>query len=198
MRVFISTQLNSIMMASDISEKTTMNELQELIPGSRRALFAKYHIGGCQSCGFDDSETIAEVCQRNDNLPVNEVLEHLRTSADHDKKIQIEPKDLKSKIEDTNNEIHLLDIRSREEFDATRIEGAQILTAELQQEALGKWDKGTSVIIIDHAGDRSLDVAAFFIGHGMKNVLALAGGIDAYAREVDPSIPRYRIEIEAD
>jgi len=32
----------------------------------------------------------------------------------------------------------------------------------------------------------------------MKNVLALAGGIDAYAQEVDPSIPRYRIEIEAD
>jgi predicted sulfurtransferase len=43
-----------------------------------------------------------------------------------------------------------------------------------------------------------LDIAAFFIGHGMKNVLALAGGIDAYAQEVDPSIPRYRIEIEAD
>ena len=85
-------------MASDISEKTTMSELQELIPGSRRALFAKYHIGGCQSCGFDDSETIAEVCQRNDNLPVNEVLDHLQTSADHDKKIQINPKDLISKI----------------------------------------------------------------------------------------------------
>ena len=185
-------------MASDISEKTTMSELQELIPGSRRALFAKYHIGGCQSCGFDDSEPIAEVCQRNDNLPVNEVLDHLQTSADHDKKIQINPKDLKSKIEDTNNKIHLLDIRSREEFEAARIEGSQILTAELQQEALGKWDKDTSIIIIDHSGDRSLDVTAFFIGHGMKNVLALNGGIDAYAKGVDPSIPRYRIEIESD
>jgi rhodanese-related sulfurtransferase len=198
MRVFISTQLNSIMMTSDISEQTTMGELQELVPGSRRALFTKYHIGGCQSCGFDDSETIAEVCQRNGNLPVNEILDHLRTSADHDKKIQIQPKSLKSEIEDTNNEIHLLDIRSREEFEATRIEGTRILTAELQQEALGKWDKNTSIVIIDHVGDRSLDIAAFFIGHGMKNVLALAGGIDAYAQEVDPSIPRYRIEIEAD
>tara|TARA_B110001454_G_C12691565_1_gene422532 strand:+ start:573 stop:1133 length:561 start_codon:yes stop_codon:yes gene_type:complete len=186
------------MMTSDISEQTTMGELQELVPGSRRALFTKYHIGGCQSCGFDDSETIAEVCQRNDNLPVNEILDHLRTSADHDKKIQIQPKSLKSEIEDTNNEIHLLDIRSREEFEATRIEGTRILTAELQQEALGKWDKDTSIVIIDHVGDRSLDIAAFFIGHGMKNVLALAGGIDAYAQEVDPSIPRYRIEIEAD
>lgn len=198
MRVFISTQLNSIMMSADISENTTMGQLQELIPGSRRALFAKYHIGGCQSCGFNDSETIAEVCQRNDNLPVNEVLDHLRTSADHDKKIQIHPETLKSEIEDPNNKVHLLDIRSREEFEAAHIVGSQILTAELQQEALGKWDKDTLIIIIDHAGDRSLDVAAFFIGHGMKNVLALAGGIDAYAQEVDSSIPRYRIEIEAD
>ena len=187
-----------VLLGPIVSEKTTMGELQELVPGSRRALFAKYHIGGCQSCGFDDSETIAEVCQRNNNLPVNEILDHLRTSADHDKKIQIQPKSLKSEIEDTNNKIHLLDIRSREEFEAARIEGTQILTAELQQEALGKWDKDTAIVIIDHSGNRSLDIASFFIGHGMKNVLALAGGIDAYAQEVDSSIPRYRIEIEAD
>lgn len=54
-------------MASDISEKTTMSNLQELIPGSRRVPFAKYHIGECLSCESDDTETIAEVCQRNRN-----------------------------------------------------------------------------------------------------------------------------------
>ena len=54
-------------MASDISEKTTMGNLQELIPGSRRAPFAKYHIGECQGRGFGNTETIAEVCQRNRN-----------------------------------------------------------------------------------------------------------------------------------
>ena len=108
-------------MSADISENTTMGQLQELIPGSRRALFAKYHIGGCQSCGFTDSETIAEVCQRNENLPVNEVLDHLRTSADHDRKIQIQPETLKSAIDDPGKNIHLLDIRSREEFEAARI-----------------------------------------------------------------------------
>ena len=72
------------------------------------------------------------------------------------------------------------------------------MTADLQQEALGNWDKETRTIIIDHAGDRSLDVAAFFIGHGMNRTVALGGGIDAYSREVDSSIPRYRIEIESD
>ena len=57
MRVFINAQLNSMQSNPKISAETTMKQLQELMPGARRALFAKYHIGGCQSCGFDDSET---------------------------------------------------------------------------------------------------------------------------------------------
>ena len=198
MRVFINAQLNSMQSNPKISAETTMKQLQELMPGARRALFAKYHIGGCQSCGFDDSETIGEVCKRNEDLPVDDVLKHLSSSAEHDQKIQINPSDLKKELDQENKDIKLLDIRSREEFEAVKIPGSEIMTADLQQEALGKWDKKTRTIIIDHTGDRSLDVAAFFIGHGLNRTVALAGGIDAYSKEVDPNIPRYRIEIEPD
>ena len=59
-------------------------------------------------------------------------------------------------------------------------------------------NKETRTVIIDHTGERSLDVAAFFIGHGLNRTVALAGGIDNYSKEVDSSIPRYRIEIEPD
>ena len=198
MRVFINAQLNSMQSNPKISAETTMKQLQELMPGARRALFAKYHIGGCQSCGFDDSETIGEVCKRNEDLPVDDVLKHLSSSAEHDQKIQINPSDLKKELDQENTDIKLLDIRSREEFEAVKIPGSEIMTADLQQEALGKWGKETRTIIIDHTGDRSLDVAAFFIGHGLNRTVALAGGIDAYSKEVDPNIPRYRIEIEPD
>ena len=198
MRVFINAQLNSMQSNPKISAETTMKQLQELMPGARRALFAKYHIGGCQSCGFDDSETIGEVCKRNEDLSVDDVLKHLSSSAEHDQKIQINPSDLKKELDQEDTDIKLLDIRSREEFEAVKIPGSEIMTADLQQEALGKWDKETRTIIIDHTGDRSLDVAAFFIGHGLKKTVALAGGIDAYSKEVDPNIPRYRIEIEPD
>lgn len=198
MRVFINAQLNSMQSNPKISAETTMKQLQELMPGARRALFAKYHIGGCQSCGFDDSETIGEVCKRNEDLPVDDVLKHLSSSAEHDQKIQINPTELKKELDQENADIKLLDIRSREEFEAVKIPGSEIMTADLQQEALGKWDKETRTIIIDHTGDRSLDVAAFFIGHGLNRTVALAGGIDAYSKEVDPNIPRYRIEIEPD
>ena len=198
MRVFINAQHNSMQSDPKINAETTMKQLQELMPGARRALFAKYHIGGCQSCGFDDDETIEEVCKRNENLPVNEVIEHLLLSSEHDQKIQISPRDLKDELDQADEEIKLLDIRSREEVEAVKIEGSQIMTNELQQEALGKWNKETRTIIIDHTGDRSLDVAAFFIGHGLNRTVALAGGIDNYSKEVDSSIPRYRIEIEPD
>jgi len=198
MRVFINAQLNSMQSNPKISAETTMKQLQELMPGARRALFAKYHIGGCQSCGFDDSETIGDVCKRNEDLPVDDVLKHLSSSAEHDQKIQINPTDLKKELDQEDTDIKLLDIRSREEFEAVKIPGSEIMTADLQQEALGKWDKETRTIIIDHTGDRSLDVTAFFIGHGLNRTVALAGGIDAYSKEVDPNIPRYRIEIEPD
>ena len=198
MRVFINAQLNSMQSNPKISAETTMKQLQELMPGARRALFAKYHIGGCQSCGFDDSETIGDVCKRNEDLPVDDVLKHLSSSAEHDQKIQINPTDLKKELDQEDTDIKLLDIRSREEFEAVKIPGSEIMTADLQQEALGKWGKETRTIIIDHTGDRSLDVAAFFIGHGLNRTVALAGGIDAYSKEVDPNIPRYRIEIEPD
>jgi rhodanese-related sulfurtransferase len=183
------------MSKTSITGSTTMADLQSALPGARRALFARYHIGGCQSCGFEDGETLASVCERNEGLPVAEVITHLEESDAHDRSIQITPDDLKSKI-DAGADLKLLDIRSREEFEAVKIAGSELLTAELQQQAFGTWGSDAEVVIIDHSGDRSLDATAFFIGHGLNHTRSLAGGIDAFAKNVDTSLPRYRIEIE--
>ena len=59
----------------------TMGELVSHFPGAQRALFRAYHIGGCSSCGFKPDETLSEVCARNDNLPVGEVIETLKPEA---------------------------------------------------------------------------------------------------------------------
>jgi rhodanese-related sulfurtransferase len=48
--------------------------------------------------------------------------------------------------------------------------------------------------VCDHQGRLALDAAAFFLGHGFKEVRCLRGGIDAWAQEVDPKIRRYRLE----
>ena len=76
-----------------LSGETTMGELLQLYPGAQRALFAKYHIGGCQSCGFSPGETVAQLCARNENIPVAEFLEHVHASHNADSKIQISPQE---------------------------------------------------------------------------------------------------------
>ena len=85
----------------------------------------------------------------------------------------------------------LLDVRTREEFDAVNIDGSILMDQEKMQEILGHWDKEELFAIVDHQGKQGLDAASFFLGHGFKNVRCLRGGIDAWSAHVDPSVPRY-------
>ena len=171
----------------------TMRELLLQFPGAQRALFRRYHIGGCASCGFQPTETLAEVCARNENLPVDEVIAHILASHEADEKILIAPADLAAALE-SDPRAKLIDIRTREEFDAVHIEGAFFFTQELMQEILMRWDRGALIAIIDHTGARSMDAAAYFAGHGFENVRAVRGGIDAWSQEVDRALPRYELE----
>ena len=172
-----------------------MGVLLQRYPGAQRALFAQYHIGGCQSCGFSPGETIAQLCARNDDIPVAEFIQHVQASHDADAKIQISSQEFAA-LRQSKPELKVLDARTREEHEAVKIEGAQLLTQALIQEIFDKWDKTQPVVIYDHQGTRSMDAASYFIGHGFGETKCLAGGIDAYSIEVDPSIPRYRVEIE--
>ncbi len=52
-----------------------MREVLEAYPGAQRALFRRYHIGGCSSCGFQPEETLEQVCGRNGGVDVNEALD---------------------------------------------------------------------------------------------------------------------------
>src|SRR6185295_17058828 len=106
-----------------------MRALLEQFPGAQRALFVKYHIGGCSSCGFSPDETLAQVCARNENLPVDEAIAHIQQSHEEDAKMQIAPADLSEELK--AGAVKLLDIRTREEFEAARIEGAMLFTQEL-------------------------------------------------------------------
>ena len=135
-------------------------------------------------------ETLGGVCERNNDLDVTEVLTEIQASHAADEKIYIEPKTLQAEL-GVSPGLKLLDVRTKEEFDAARIEGAIHMTREMMQEVMGKWDPEEMVVIIDHQGRQGLDAAAYFLGHGLKNVRCLRGGIDAWSLEVDDSVRRY-------
>lgn len=87
-------------MPSDTSlgPDTTMGDVLTAYPGAQRALFAKYHIGGCASCGFRPDETLGGVCERNEGIPVAEAIDHILESHAKDQARQINPLELKSQI----------------------------------------------------------------------------------------------------
>jgi len=176
-----------------IDPNLTMGELLEQFPGAQRALFRRYHIGGCASCGFSPEETLAGVCARNDNLNVDEVIDHILASDVADRAMQIEPHDLARRLT-TEEPVHLLDIRTREEFETVKLPGAQLFTQETMEDLLGRLPREELLVIYDHKGARSMDAAAYFQGHGFQNVRSLRGGIDAWSAEVDSKLPRYHLE----
>lgn len=179
--------------ATAIDPGVTMRELLEQFPGAQRAMFRKYHIGGCSSCGFSPDETLAGVCARNENVDVNAAIEHIIASDAADRAMQIEPGELAQRLR-SGEKINLLDVRTREEFDAVKLPDAQLFTQEFMQTALGGWSREDLLVIYDHQGHRSMDAAAYFQGHDFTNVKSLRGGIDAYSAEVDSSLPRYHLE----
>ena len=182
-------------MDSPIHPDLTMGALLDAFPGARRALFAKYHVGGCSSCGFQLSETLAEVCARNEDMPVDEAIAHLLASQENDAAMQLAAADLTAAL-DSPQPPRLLDVRSREEFEAVRLPGAELMTQPLLEDFFHSGDKTQPVVVYCHHGLRSLDAAAYLIGHGFQQVKSLAGGIDAWSTEVDPSVRRYKLEME--
>jgi rhodanese-related sulfurtransferase len=175
-----------------IDPNWTMSMLLQAYPGAQRALFRAYHIGGCASCGFQPTETLAGVCRRNGDLPVDEVIETILTAHEADERMQVAAQEVAKRIE-SGEDLPLIDVRSREEWDAVHIQGARFFTQEMMQELLA-WPKEKEFVFVCHHGVRSLDAAAYFLGHGFENVRSMEGGIDAWSVRVDPSLPRYHLE----
>ncbi|MGI9089352.1 MAG: rhodanese-like domain-containing protein [Chthoniobacterales bacterium] len=179
--------------ATEIDPHVTMRELVVQFPGAQRAMFRKYHIGGCSSCGFSPDETLAGVCARNENVDVDEAIQHIVASDTAERAMQIEPRELADKLS-ANEKINLLDVRTREEWEAVKLPGSHLFTQELMQQISSDWSREDLVVVYDHQGSRSMDAAAYFQGHGFTKVKSLRGGIDAYSAEVDSSLPRYSLE----
>ena len=119
-----------------ISAESPMRDVLIAFPGAQRALFRRYHIGGCSSCGFSPEETLAGVCARNGNLNVAEVLEHIRSSHELDVKVLISAPELAALLA-ADKTVKVVDVRSREEFEAVHIPGSVLLSQDVMREVMG-------------------------------------------------------------
>jgi rhodanese-related sulfurtransferase len=89
----------------------------------------------------------------------------------------------------------LLDVREPWEFQlaAIQLPGAATQNLPMGQipQRLTELDPAQPILCICHHGMRSAQVVAFLERAGFESVYNLAGGIDAWSAQVDPSVPRY-------
>ena len=167
----------------------TMETILGIAPAAQRALFQRYHIGGCSSCGFQPTDTLAQVCKDHNILDVKEVVHTILAAQDLDSNMQVDPVEVKAWIE-AGKEFSFIDVRTPEEWELARIEGAELL----DYNDSGRYmtlPKDRPIVFTCKTGTRSLDVAAYFKGHGFTQVHSMRGGIDAWTDQVDPTLTRY-------
>lgn len=85
----------------------------------------------------------------------------------------------------------LIDVREPWEYDLCRIAGAKLIPMGTIPANLQQLDGDEQVICYCHHGQRSLEVAAWLRAQGVEQAQSLAGGIERWSLEIDPSVPRY-------
>ena len=86
----------------------------------------------------------------------------------------------------------LLDVREAWEYEASRIEGAKhIPMGDIPARAHQELDPDDYIVVLCHHGVRSLTVTNWLRQQGYEKVQSMRGGIDGWARTVDPKVPLY-------
>jgi len=100
---------------------------------------------------------------------------------------EITPKALKARL-DAGEAIPIIDIRESWELEQSRLDGAIHIPMNDIPDSLDQIPTDKPVVLMCHLGQRSAFVADWMNGRGYDKVYSLAGGIDAWADEVDPSV----------
>lgn len=104
---------------------------------------------------------------------------------------QMTPKQLKDHLETTPELPVLLDVREPWEFQTCHIEGSLHFPMGQIPQSFRQLDPQRETVVICHHGMRSLQVSQFLEKAGFAKIINLTGGVDAWAREVDPNMPVY-------
>lgn len=103
---------------------------------------------------------------------------------------RIEPIELKARL-DAGDEIVLLDVREDAELEICKIDGVTHIPLSEFQQRYEELDRSRTIVCICHHGMRSANAAGFLAEQGFSDLINLTGGVDAWAEQVDPGMPRY-------
>jgi adenylyltransferase/sulfurtransferase len=103
---------------------------------------------------------------------------------------QITPAGLKA-LMDAGSPYCLVDVREPWEVALARIDGSVDIPLNEIPARLQELDRQAAIIVMCKLGGRSQRAAEFLANNGFDRVSNLQGGIDAWARDIDPQLPAY-------
>jgi rhodanese-related sulfurtransferase len=103
---------------------------------------------------------------------------------------EIDPQTLKQRL-DAGERLTVLDVREPWEVAIVRIPGSLHIPMGEVPARLGELDRDAPLVVMCKVGGRSARVAQFLAARGFSQVANLSGGIEAWARDIDSSLPTY-------
>lgn len=104
--------------------------------------------------------------------------------------IEITPRQVKDLLV-RGEKFLFVDVREKWEYDTARIEGTTLIPVGEIPSNLARLEQAGEMVLLCHHGIRSLDAAAWLRSQGVEGARSMSGGIDRWAVEVDPAVPRY-------
>ena len=105
--------------------------------------------------------------------------------------IEIDPTEVKRRL-DAGEKIRLVDVREPFEHQQAHIPGAELIPMRSVSQSLESLRAGTAqLVLFCHHGMRSLQVAEWLRRQGFEDAVSMAGGINRWSLEIDPTVPRY-------
>jgi rhodanese-related sulfurtransferase len=107
--------------------------------------------------------------------------------------LETTPQDIQRRLA-AGEKLLLVDVREPNEFQLARIPGAESIpmrTVPAQLQRLEAASDEATLVVYCHHGVRSLNVVNWLREQGVNACQSIAGGIDRWSLEIDPSVPRY-------
>ena len=138
----------------------------------------------CPVCG--DNPTVTELIDYNEFCGVPH--EDAKTG---DNELEITATELKARLDDTNDEFILIDVREQHEYDTAKIEGSVLIPLSDFEAGIQKIDKNADIVVHCKMGGRSANAQGWMLENGYTKVLNMTGGITAWSNDIDSSVPIY-------
>ena len=103
---------------------------------------------------------------------------------------EITVKDLK-RLLDSGVHVTLIDVREPHEYDFCHISGSRLIPVHQIPSSVNEFNLNEEYVFYCHVGERSGWAVNFLRQLGFEKVRNLLGGVDAWAIQIDPTMPRY-------